>query len=173
VTTASASSTRPRASGGGADRVLPDGMPMDYILDTEFYCNGFREEQGEEVAEHARLDDYKLDDLVAMYDYAACPLHLHPDYPAVPEGVWKRDYHLATVALDRITRQHTGEETNGIRFACPVDGIADDGCHDDRVSHYHATTAELREVWATYEHVRWVFELQAEDGLVAIHVVGG
>lgn len=152
-------------------REYDDGsyLDLDYILDPEESCNGFRREQGEPTAEHWRVDRFSPGDLVSMYDYAECPLHVNPDYALAPEGVWKRQYHLACVELDRLTTQHTGEDRDGIRFVCPDDGCT--GCVDI-VTTYHATRAELRDVFDRFPHARWALEQDAERGRVNITVVG-
>lgn len=67
------------------------GLDVDYLLDVEWVCNGFRVSQGEEPREHADPNDYTLDDILDMHRYAVCPLHINPSRPGVPEGVWKRD----------------------------------------------------------------------------------
>ena len=135
--------------------VLHDGMPLAYILDVEWYCNGFLEEQGEPRAEHASADDYEIDDLVDMFEHTECPLHIIPDYPAVPAGVWKRQANQAGEALDRLTEGNTGEPI--------LPGV--------RNSHYQATTDELRDLWRRFPHARWIYERDAKSGVITIDVV--
>lgn len=136
-----------------ADRTLPDGMPLDYILDVEWVCNGFLEEQGEPRREHAPADLFTLDDLIDMYEFAECPLHLNPEYPLVPEGLWKRQLYHASLELDRLTEAR-GHETSR-----------------DGKSHWTVTPQELRALWERFPHARWAYEKHAESGDLFIEVV--
>ena len=134
---------------------LYDGMPLDYILDVETYCNGFREERGESRADHASPDDYPLDDLAAMYEYAACPLHIDPIYPTAPEGVWKRQVAEAIDELGRLTEVHADARAP----------------NRSQLRHFRATPGELRAVWDRFPHARWFFDRQTAAGGLTIKVV--
>lgn len=138
-----------------ARRALPDALPIDYILDTDWYCVEFSRELGEEPRAHASADDYILDDLAGMFEHTECPLCIHPDYDAAPMGVWARDVNEAGDALDRLTKGHTGD---------PIP-------EDTRNLSWQATAGQLRDLWRQFPHARWWYEKNAQAGDMTIQVV--
>lgn len=133
-----------------SEPLLPDGMPMEFILDPAHWCDI---ENGDQPAQHANPDDYRLECLIDMYNHVDCPLHITPEYPIVPWGVWARQFNQATDELDRITRGHGIDPEAG------------------RVHEFCATPAELRDVWERWPHARWAFEEAATEGRLVIRVL--
>lgn len=135
------------------------------ILDHETYCLPyFEEEDGRDPGDtHADPSDYDEDDLLAMldevgmYDPNPCPLHVSVAYPHAPMGVWSRDVDRAFDRLRDLTREHTGREP-------------DDLATGDLAQEFHATAAELAQVWTDHPHARWKWEEWVAEGRVAIVV---
>lgn len=133
---------------------------LDLILHPEVYCSPHWEEDGRGPDDrHASADDYTLEDLVDMLDYDEdfCPLHIDPRYPAAPSGVWHRDYAKAHERLASLTIGHARRRSH-------------EHGRGDVLHEYHATAAELRQLWEDYPHARWLFEEQYGEGVIDLVV---
>jgi hypothetical protein len=104
----------------GLHELSHQGLDLDVILDPEEFCNGFRRDQGNPTAEHFPAEDYELNDLLDQFRFATCPLHVTPEYPKVPEGVWKRDVHRATAMLDHVAATTESKLSTRSRAVAPV-----------------------------------------------------
>lgn len=116
----------------GRQRLTRSGHDLAWITDTDQVCNGFRRKQGEAIAGHFPAGDFRRDELLDLFRFSDCPLHVHPDYPSVPEGVWKRDVHNASVMIDHIIGNEPTRATIRSR--------------------------RFNSVWRAAPHARWWFE---------------
>lgn len=146
---------------GQVDPEWSNAEVLDMILHPGEWCDV--------PGDHADPSRFDREDLLDMWrhDVYLCPLHLHPEYPKVPGGVWQRELVDAWERLRTLTVEHAGKTSDAL--ALDADLVPPD---QEVCGHiFHATPDELREVWEAAPHARWYLEQQAEGGFLDIRVV--